>query len=299
MPTAPRVPHRLAKKIFRGSRAIKKGQLTRAQLRSSAWRRLFRDVYADATLNDSHELRCTASGAFLLPKGAAIAGRSAAHLHGGLALRPADPVEVLTPKDFGPVCGLVIHRGRVGAADTTSEGRLLVTTPLRTCWDLARWLDPMEAVVAVDALLKRQTLDPAKLEAYARLIQGEVGYAKVMRAAELADTASESPQESRLRVGLVLAGLPNPAAQHIITRDGSFVARVDLAWPALRIAVEYDGRWHASTSQFELDRARLNRLLGADWMVFHVTAEQLRNGLPALVAEIKAAMRTRQRVSVG
>src|SRR5688572_13019548 len=93
MPIAPRVPHRLKRKIFRGSRAIKRGLLTRSELRSSAWRRLFRDVYADAALGDSHELRCSASGAFLLPPGAAIAGRSAAHLHGGPALRPGDPVE--------------------------------------------------------------------------------------------------------------------------------------------------------------------------------------------------------------
>jgi very-short-patch-repair endonuclease len=291
------MPHRLTKKIFRGSRAIKKGLLTRAELRSSAWRRLFRDVYADATLNDSHELRCTASGAFLLPEGAAIAGRSAAHLHGGLALRSDEPVEVLTPKDFGPVSGLAIHRGQVGAADTTREGRLLVTTPLRTCWDLARWLDLTAAVAAIDALLKCQSLDPLQLQDFALRHAGEAGYSKVLRVAGLADGASESPQESRLRVGLVLAGLPKPVSQHVITLDGRFVALVDLAWPELRIAVEYDGRWHASTSQLEHDRARLNRLLGADWVVFHVTADQLRHNLPSLVAEIRAAMRSRERVA--
>lgn len=283
------------RKIFRGSRAIKKGLLTRAELRSSAWRKLFRDVYADATLGDSHELRCGAAGAFLVPQGAAVAGRSAAHIHGGLALRPGDPVEVLTPRDFGPVSGLLIHRGLVEAGDVTREGNLLVTTPLRTCWDLARWLDLTEAVAAIDALLKSRSLEAAELTRFAHDRPDAAGCTRVLRVADLADAASESPQESKLRVGLVLAGLPKPLVQYTITRDGGFVARVDLAWPGLRIAVEYDGRWHASTSQFELDRARLNRLLGAGWVVFHVTADQLRQGMPGLIAEIKAAMRSRQR----
>jgi hypothetical protein len=274
-----------------------KGHVTRAELRSSVWRKLFRDVYADPALGDSHELRCTAAGAFLLPEGAAIAGRSAAHLRGGLVLRACDPVEVLTPHDFGPVHGLVIHRGVVDADDVTREGGLLVTTSLRTCWHLARWLELGDAVASVDALLKAASLDPAEFTAFALRRAGYAGYSKALRAAGLADPASESPQESRLRVGLALAGLPRPVAQYTITRDGRFVARADLAWPDVQVAVEYDGRWHASTSQFELDRARLNRLLGADWMVFHVTADQLRHHLPSLVDEIKAAIRSRQRTA--
>ncbi len=89
-------------------------------------------------------------------------------------------------------------------------------------------------------------------------------------------------QESRLRVRLVLAGLPRPVVQYVIERNGAFLARVDLAWPQQRVAVEYDGLWHAAEEQIHYDRRRLNKLLGADWLVLHVTAKRLRDDFTAL-----------------
>jgi very-short-patch-repair endonuclease len=55
------------------------------------------------------------------------------------------------------------------------------------------------------------------------------------------------------------------------------VARVDLAFPDQRIAVAYDGLWHAEPGQFGRDRRRLNRLVAAGWVVLHVTAADLRD----------------------
>lgn len=92
---------------------------------------------------------------------------------------------------------------------------------------------------------------------------------------------------------LTLAGIIGLVAQFGVMRDGSFVARVDLALPQVKIAIEYDGRWHASTSQLERDRLRLNRLLGAEWIVFHVTADQLRGNLDELIRDLRAAIRSR------
>jgi very-short-patch-repair endonuclease len=65
---------------------------------------------------------------------------------------------------------------------------------------------------------------------------------------------------------------------------------VDLAYPDLRVAVEYDGAWHAADRQFARDRRRLNRLTGAGWVVLHVTAADLRD--PAgVVAGVRGLLR--------
>lgn len=109
------------------------------------------------------------------------------------------------------------------------------------------------------------------------------------------DPGAESPQESRLRVRIVVAGLPPPVTQYVVERDGRFVARVDLAWPEYRVAVEYDGVWHAESDQIHRDRRRLNRLLGSDWIVLHVTARRLRDDLEGFLAELRAALRLRAR----
>ncbi len=98
-----------------------------------------------------------------------------------------------------------------------------------------------------------------------------------------------SPPETRLRLLLLSEGLPAPVAQYRVFDDDGFVARVDFAFPELRIAVEYDGLWHAEDGQFAQDRRRLNRLSAAGWRVIFVTAADLHT--PArFVQQLRAAL---------
>lgn len=170
-----------------------------------------------------------------------------------------------------------------------------VTSPARTCWDLACWLDLVEAVVVIDAMLARRLTTVPALREYALSRAGRRGWRSLLRAVDLADAGAESPQESRTRVGLVLAGLPRPQTQWVVAEQGKFVARLDLAWPQFKVAVEYDGLWHDGPEQIHRDRRRLNRLLGGDWIVLHVTAKRLRDDFDGLLAEVRAALRARSR----
>jgi hypothetical protein len=80
--------------------------------------------------------------------------------------------------------------------------------------------------------------------------------------------------ESRLRMLLVLAGLPEPEV-NLELRDGEgfFLLRPDLSWPTLKVAVEYDGQHHlTSTRQWERDVERRNDLTAAGWLLITVTA---------------------------
>jgi very-short-patch-repair endonuclease len=67
------------------------------------------------------------------------------------------------------------------------------------------------------------------------------------------------------------------------------VARVDLAWVAQRLAVEYDGEWHGGSGQLPLDRQRLRALRRADWEVHPVTRFDLREPV-RLVAEVREVL---------
>ena len=108
---------------------------------------------------------------------------------------------------------------------------------------------------------------------------------------ELCDPRAESPPESRLRVHIVRAGLPVPTPQFQVFVDGEFLARVDLAWPKIKLALEYDGQWHSDPGQLGRDRSRLRALNQAGWYVYHVTREDLRDveslmrNLAAVLAE--------------
>jgi hypothetical protein len=78
------------------------------------------------------------------------------------------------------------------------------------------------------------------------------------RACALADGRAESPQETRLRLLVGRSELPEPIAQFRVLDRGRFVARVDIAWPEHRVALEYDGLWPGDPRQFAADRARHN-----------------------------------------
>jgi very-short-patch-repair endonuclease len=291
MPAAARPPA-LRGTVFRKRDVLAAGLLTTDALRSSAWRRLYRGVYADAALPDSFAIRIR--GARLLaPVSAAFSGRTAAFLHGATELGDIrDPVELSVPTGvrFGPVAGLRIRRVALPDADVEMLRGWRCTTALRTALDLARWEPLGDAVAALDVLLRRVVVGRGELQEAARRQVGR-GARRVRRAAELSDGRAESPQESRLRVILALAGL-FPDVQHTVRdRDGKFVARVDLAFPGRRLAIEYDGAWHGEAGQFAKDRRRLNQLVAAGWTVLHVTAADLRDPA-ALVARIKALLET-------
>ncbi|RBY87194.1 hypothetical protein DQ244_17905 [Blastococcus sp. TBT05-19] len=275
MPRRPHRPPELHASVFRGSLAVRTGQLTRHQLGSSAWCRLFPDVYACASLPLTHELRAEAA-ALMIP-GAVACGRTAAVLWGVEVATVDDDVECTVPRasGAGPVAGLRANRRALTPAEVTERRGVAVTTPLRTALDLARIRPLDEAVVALDQFLRPGLVFLEEVRAAAATAVGR-DCRHVRMAAALADGLAESPQETRLRLVIGRSPLPAPVAQYGVRHDDRPVARVDLAWPELRLAVEYDGAWHGEPGQFRRDRQRLNRLTAAGWVVLFVTAADLR-----------------------
>jgi very-short-patch-repair endonuclease len=294
VPSRPKRPAELTGTVFRARDAVAGGLLTKRQLSSGAWRPLFRGIYADADLPVDHALRCLGAH-LLMPTHAAIAGASAAYLHGAKIVDSRAPVEVVVPwrQRFGPVKGLRIRFAAVPPADVSTR-KPRSTTPLRTAYDIAMGRDLVEAVVLLDALAQAGVLRRAHVEPLRERLAAARGGRRGLRALDLHDPAAESPQESRLRVRLVSARVPRPVSQHVV-RDpsGRFIARVDLAWPGHKVAVEYDGVWHADAKQLRHDRRRLNQLVAAGWTVLHVTDDRLRHHLDEVAAEILACLARR------
>lgn len=296
MPRKASCPPELCRGPFRASDAIRTGLVTAAQIRSSAWRRLYRDVYVWADLAATHATRI--AGALLLVPtgavvaGAVVAGTSAASVYGVRLGDDDRPVEVRSPVPWGPVDGITIHIGAIQPHTRTTHRGIPVTTVLQTAADLGRWLPLIDAVPWIDALLRQRAKTHADAMAYSTTLSGP-GSRMAKRALRLCDPRAESSPESVLRVHLHLAGVP-VVAQHWVMRGGEVVARVDLALPDICLAIEYDGQWHADHRQLGRDRARLRELNQAGWYVYHVTKEDLRNP-DALVRNIKAVIETLRR----
>jgi hypothetical protein len=275
--------------VFRGSWAVRSGLLTPNQLRGPAWRPLFRDVYADASIPVTHALRARAAARLVVP-GAVVTGRSAAVLWGAELATADDPVELTVPPVAHPrrVPGLQVRRAVLPAGHVVPRRRVLVTTAAATALRLAGSLPADDAVVVVDQLVAADIVDLGTVRALAATAR-EPGAARARTACARADGLAGSPQETRLRLLIGRSGLPTPVAQFVVRVEGRFIARVDFAWPAQKVALEYDGLWHAEEGQFAKDRQRLNRLQAAGWRIVFVTAADMYRP-DLLVARIAAAL---------
>jgi hypothetical protein len=277
--------------VFRGTWAVGAGLLTEDQLRSSAWRRLRRDVYVDAALPVTHRL--AACGVLAVaPAGAVFGGVTAAVLWGGEQFaRPGDPVEVVLPPGlrWRPAPGVVVRTAPL-TGDVVVDGRGLPrTSRVRTAVDLARRGTLDDGVVLLDRLVHAGVVRLDDVRDAVAVLPRCRGSRLAREIADLADGLAESPQETRVRLVLRRGGLPTPVAQYrVFDRDG-FVARVDFAYPELRLAIEYDGAWHGGPGQLASDRRRLNRLTAAGWRVVFVTAQDLHDP-EALVQRVHAAL---------
>jgi hypothetical protein len=288
VPPVPQIPVELREDVFRGCVAVAAGLLSRRRLAGQSWRRLFHDVYVHRDVPVTHELLARAA-VVLLPD-AVVTGRSAAVLWGVELAGPEDDVEVTLPPDSHMVRVRGLHARRA-ALDPAHVGRrrgVRTTSPEATALRLAAVLSQDAAVTAVDRLVATGTVDLTGIRRLAALARGP-GSARARTVAALADGLAESPQETRLRLLVGRSPLPLPVAQFTVRHENRFVARVDFAWPEQKVALEYDGLWHAEAGQFARDRQRLNRLQAAGWRVVFVTAADLHDPVQ-LVARIAAAL---------
>ena len=87
---------------------------------------------------------------------------------------------------------------------------------------------------------------------------------------------------------------PAPQTQVEVFDDyGHTVARLDMAWPEYRVAVEYDGAQHwTDARQRRRDIERLADLEALGWIVIRVSSDMLRT--PAVIVQrVRAALSSR------
>lgn len=278
---------------LRGSLAVAAGLVTKGQLRGPEFRRLFPDIYLPT--NVAPTLAVRSRGAHLLVAGrGALAGYSAAELLGArIAPRDAD-AEVVASGDLRECRGLRVHRDQLADDEVETMAGLVLTSAIRTAYDLARWSTLVEGVVAADALGRIGRFGPSALVGLAARYPGARWRKRVPLVAELMDARAESAMETRCRLSLVLRGLPRPELQYQVRDElGDHVARLDMAYPAARAGMEFDGQHHQDAPVFRADLARHNRLAALGWTVLRASATDVLHNPDRFAAQVRAVLRQR------
>lgn len=270
---------------FLGSDALKRGAVTRNDLRTR-YRRVFRDVYIDRETELSPAAKARAAW---LSTGATLAGQSAAAVLGTKWLDGTAPAEIVRADQHGQR-GIVVRTYQLADDEVRRVRGMRVTTPARTAFDIGRGLPVTKSVPILDALLNATGIKHADVLAMADRHPGARGVRRLRAAMELADGGAESPQETRVRLLLVSAGLPQPETK-IEFREMRI--RVDMGWREWMVAVEYDGIQHwANRYQRSWDIERIALLEATGWAVIRVSAEMLSRP-QVVVAHVQAKLAER------
>lgn len=271
--------------------------ITDGQLRSRAYRTLHTGIYLAASVEQTALIRAQAA---TLPFGErAIASHATAARVWGLPIPtlPDEHVTVLDKAARRRRPGIRCHyarRQQVRVLDGVA-----VSSPAQTFVDLAGLLSLVDLVVVGDHLVRRKLVSLRTLHEFCE------GSAHPHAAAARAAVAYvrervDSPMETRLRMLIVLAGLPEPRVNPLVgDDDGLVMRRYDLCWPEIKLIVEYDGRHHVERiEQWTSDVARREAIDDRGWRIIVVLSDDIYKTPGATLARIHRALRARRLVGV-
>ena len=276
---------------FTRKQAIAAG-LTDAVLRGPSYQQVLWGVYISSRIALTLTVRSLAA-LMVAPAGSVVSHHTAARLWGGTPPETGELHITTAGSNRAKTRGIQAHRVTALPEAVTHHG-LPVTSPEGTFVDLARCCDLLQLVVLGDSLVRAKATTPAALVAACAGIAGRAG-ALARRAASLVRDRVDSPMESRLRMLIVLAGLPEPVVNIEVSDEGGRLRyRIDLSFPDQRLAIEFDGRHHVDVrSQWESDVLRREDLEADGWRFLVVTSSQLYSSPEDVLSRCVAAMRDR------
>ena len=210
-------------------------------------RRVFHRVYVATAATDSRDLRIQALH-LVMPPHAVLYGSTAAWALGVDTFAPADRF-LLKPACVVPhgasrckTRGVRSVEGYIAESDVMEFGGLRLTKPVRTTADLLRTLRRPYALSAADGIAHAGHITAPEVIHYLQRLKGYPGIVQARELALLIEPRHESGGETWQNLRLRDAGFPAPEPQHVVyDHKGRLIARLDHAYPLLRIGIEYDG----------------------------------------------------------
>ena len=240
-------------------------------------------VYAAASQANDFGIRLRA--ARLWDPNAVVFGRAAAKLTFWPSL-PVSRVDLAVGTRKGDHKSFRLVRRTIPLDLIVDVRGIRCTTPALTAVDLCTTLGGN----AIDTVLRTRAAKLGQLHEALALTPARAG--NLDRRALLLDSRDEPWSEAERETHRLLraAGLPGWKANYPLEML-SGVYWIDVAFPALKLAIEIDGReFHNTPEAFESDRWRQNDLVLAGWRVLRFTANMVRDHPQIVLAIIERAL---------
>jgi very-short-patch-repair endonuclease len=236
--------------------------------RNSGWQRLHPGVYLVGGHRLTGRARVRAAGLWA-GAGATVSGPAAAYWH-RMRDRAPDIVEVTVPRRAKPrpQPGIRLRRRDLAWQDVVTIDGLQVTGKPLTALETA--LAVPDGSTFLDRALQQHVRFPAFHRAYCRSV-GQRGSGEAHRLITAAADRADSVAERLLVTLLREAGITGWVLGYPF---GPY--RIDLAFPAARLAVEVDGwAWHVDPVRFRADRRKGNAITRGTWDLLRFTWHDL------------------------
>ncbi|EHB54091.1 hypothetical protein MycrhDRAFT_4554 [Mycolicibacterium rhodesiae JS60] len=271
--------------VFIGSEAYAAGKVTKYDLRAR-YQRLLPNVYTSKGAPPSLRDRIVATWLWSQREGV-IAGVAASALRGAKWVDRNAVVEVNWPGRKS-LTGVQICRDTLLDSEITSRHGMAVTSIERTAFDLARRGPAVKAVQRLDALAAATKFDIGDVLAVAENHPHVRELRRVPRLLGLVDAGAQSPKETWLRLLLMDAGFPRPDTQiPVLRQDGYSHYFLDMGWPDVMVAVEYDGEQHRlDRGIYGDDVVRSEYIVRVGWRRVRVLAGHRKHDIVRRVREV-------------
>lgn len=220
-------------------------QLYEARI-EGAVRRILDRVFVDAHAADTRQLRIEAMK-LIAPNHAVVADDWASWIYNVDTFAPSKR-HSLSPTLLVPhgqsrtrIDDLACRQALIKSKDILEIDGLKITTPVRTASDFLRKKWRPYALSAADSMAHAGLVTMEEVWEFVAPLKGYRGIRQARNLALLIEARAASPGESWTRLRIVDAGFAIPESQwEVLDREGN-TRFLDLAYPKLMIAIEFDG----------------------------------------------------------
>jgi len=271
----------------------------RGRLATGEWKRVHRGVFRLGCNQPSVDEREMA--ALLAAGEGAVLSHTSAARRLGLEVPRGESVQLTIPESRkAKVRGARVWRSRnLGFGDVATRRGFRMTNLPRTMIDLASVLSDEELRAAFDsAVRKDKDSVPWISRTLAKYGPGQRGVGRLRRLVDEYRRGDEVPDSVLESLGVELAKATGrkPRLHYDVLDGARHVAEVDLAWPELRLCVEFDGwKRHGTREAFAGDRRRDRELVPLGWTVLRYTWDDVVGDQEFVVDQLVHSLESRAR----
>ncbi|NYE95374.1 hypothetical protein FHU41_001595 [Psychromicrobium silvestre] len=196
---------------------------------------------------------------------------------------------------------VVGHRVTFHPEEVQLVNGVRVTTPQRSWLDLAASLSLHDLVIAADHLIcahgpefpfpREGICSPQNLRTTTSRHPGRRGVKTARLALDLMRIGADSPPETKMRLLLIEAGLPEPELNLALRNEsGTAVVWPDAGYRNAKIALQYDGAHHGTAEQYQRDIRRALETERLGWQEIRIGAQDLEGDHPAVLDKVRRAL---------